>query len=66
VSDREIRRLARSGACSLRKIAESCGAGTACGGCRPSVRAILEDVDAASERRAFPVAPASSPSPEAA
>jgi bacterioferritin-associated ferredoxin len=41
VTDREIRRLARAGACTLREVAESCGAGAGCGGCRPSIRAIL-------------------------
>ena len=41
VTDREIRRLARAGACTLREVAESCGAGAGCGGCRASVRAIL-------------------------
>ena len=41
VTDREIRRLARGGACTLRQVAEACGAGAGCGGCRASVRAIL-------------------------
>ena len=41
VTDREIRRLARNGACTLREVAETCGAGAGCGGCRASVRAIL-------------------------
>jgi len=51
VSDREIRRLARAGAASTRAIAEACGAGSCCGGCRMSVAAILDEVDAAQERR---------------
>jgi bacterioferritin-associated ferredoxin len=41
VTDREIRRIARDGARTLRAVAESCGAGDGCGGCRASVRAIL-------------------------
>ena len=51
VSDREIRRLARAGAASPRAIAEACGAGTCCGGCRLTVAAILDEVDAAKGRR---------------
>ena len=51
VSDREIRRLARAGAGSPRAIAEACGAGSCCGGCRLTVRAILDEVDDAQERR---------------
>ena len=41
ITDREIRRLARTGASTLRAVAETCGAGSGCGGCRASVRAIL-------------------------
>ncbi len=51
VTDREIRRLARAGACSVREVADSCGAGSACGGCRPTVAAILEESEAPRERR---------------
>jgi bacterioferritin-associated ferredoxin len=43
VTDREIRRLAREGATSPRQVARACGAGSACGGCRPTVRAILAE-----------------------
>ncbi|MFI5314826.1 MAG: bacterioferritin-associated ferredoxin [Myxococcota bacterium] len=50
VTDREIRRLARAGACSVREVAESCGAGSACGGCRSAVVAILRDSEAPRER----------------
>ena len=57
VTDREIRRLARAGARSPRQLAEACGVGTCCGGCRPSVRAILAEVEAAREPIAL-VAPA--------
>jgi len=54
VTDREIRRLARAGACSAREVAESCGAGSACGGCRGSVAAILaETTEAPRERRSM-------------
>jgi bacterioferritin-associated ferredoxin len=44
VTDREIRKLAREGACTSREIARSCGAGSSCGGCRPHVKAILAEV----------------------
>ena len=43
VTDREIRRLAREGARSPRQVAKACGAGSSCGGCRLSVRAILAE-----------------------
>ena len=43
VTDREIRRLAREGVRSPRQLAQACGAGSACGGCRPAVRAILAE-----------------------
>ena len=51
VSDREIRRLAREGAASPRAVAEACGAGSCCGGCRMTVAAILNEVEAAQDRR---------------
>jgi bacterioferritin-associated ferredoxin len=51
VSDREIRRLARAGASSPRAVAEACGAGTRCGGCRMTVAAILDEVEAVQDRR---------------
>ena len=51
VSDREIRRLARAGAASPRAVAEACGAGSCCGGCRMTVAAILDEVEATQDRR---------------
>jgi bacterioferritin-associated ferredoxin len=44
VTDREIRRAASAGARTMRQIAESCGAGASCGGCRTSVCEILDEV----------------------
>jgi len=44
VTDREIRRAVREGARSLRQVARACGAGSACGGCRPAVREILAEL----------------------
>lgn len=43
VTDREIRQHAHAGARTPRQVAEACGAGGACGGCRPVVREILEE-----------------------
>ena len=42
VSDRTIRAAIRRGAGSPREVARACGAGLTCGGCRPTVRALLE------------------------
>lgn len=44
VTDREIRRAASAGARTPRQVAEACGAGASCGGCRMSVCEILDDV----------------------
>lgn len=44
VTDREIRRAASAGACTPRQVAEACGAGASCGGCRTTVCEILDDV----------------------
>ncbi len=43
VTDREVRRAALEGASTLRELARSCRAGTACGGCRPALKALLEE-----------------------
>jgi bacterioferritin-associated ferredoxin len=43
VSDREIRRAVLDGASTLRELARSCRAGTGCGGCRPALKALLDD-----------------------
>lgn len=40
----------RAGACTVREVAESCGAGSACGGCRASVLAILDEAEGPTER----------------
>jgi len=63
ITDREIRRLARAGACTVRQVAESCGAGSACGGCRATVVAILDEAEAPRDQRVHAM---SSLSPEAA
>jgi bacterioferritin-associated ferredoxin len=47
VTDREIRKHACAGARTPRQVAEACGAGGKCGGCRPVVREILEETHGA-------------------
>ncbi len=48
ITDRQIRRLVRDGACSARDVARATGAGLRCGGCRSNVKQV---VDEAVERR---------------
>jgi bacterioferritin-associated ferredoxin len=47
VTDRLIRSVVRDGAQSCDDVAELCGAGACCGGCRPAVDEIVRE-----ERRA--------------
>ncbi len=42
-SDRAIRSAIHSGARSCKEIAEHCGAGANCGGCRPAVEELLRE-----------------------
>ena len=42
VTDREIRSLVRSGACSPESVGRACGAGTSCGGCLPLVASVVK------------------------
>jgi len=48
LTDREIHRAIRAGACTQREVARECGAGSICGGCRPLIDELLE-------RRSAPV-----------
>lgn len=41
VTERRVRSAVRAGACTLRDVARSCGAGASCGGCRPEIGRIL-------------------------
>jgi bacterioferritin-associated ferredoxin len=41
VSDKTIRAEIESGACTVGDLARRCGAGTCCGGCRPTIGALL-------------------------
>lgn len=49
ISDRTIRKLARAGAEGVVDVARTCGAGGRCGGCRPTIAAILEEERVAGE-----------------
>ena len=44
VSEREIRTLVSEGLDSRRKLARRCDAGRVCGGCRPVIDEILEEM----------------------
>jgi bacterioferritin-associated ferredoxin len=55
VSDRQIKRAVRNGACSVRQVARETGAGMRCGGCRNNVAQVVEDA-LASEARGSSVA----------
>ena len=41
VSDRTIRACIRDGAETVAQVGDRCGAGTSCGGCRPTVKALI-------------------------
>ena len=43
VTDREIQRAARAGARTPCQVAEMCGAGSSCGGCREAVHELLSE-----------------------
>jgi bacterioferritin-associated ferredoxin len=41
ISDRTVKLCVRGGASTADDVGRSCGAGTACGGCRPAIEAIV-------------------------
>jgi bacterioferritin-associated ferredoxin len=43
ITDRQIRRLVRDGACSTRDVVRATGAGLRCGGCRSNVKQVVAD-----------------------
>jgi bacterioferritin-associated ferredoxin len=43
VSDRAIREVVRSGATTCREVALACHAGRRCGGCRPTIAALIDE-----------------------
>ncbi len=58
VTERRVRTAVRAGACTLRDVARSCGAGASCGGCRPEIGRILRQEAAGASQ-----SDASSPTP---
>ncbi|MCB9547130.1 MAG: (2Fe-2S)-binding protein [Myxococcales bacterium] len=46
VSDREVKRVLRQGACDLGSLRRECGAGGDCGSCRPQLRRMLRELKA--------------------
>ena len=59
LTDREVRRAIRAGACTQREVARECGAGSICGGCRPLIDELLECRSTASAGPCFELAAAS-------
>lgn len=53
VFDATVRECVRQGARTPEDVADQCGAGSGCGGCRQSIEAILSRECAAREPRAF-------------
>ena len=43
ITDRQIRRLVKDGACSTRDVARATGAGLRCGGCRSNVKRVVDE-----------------------
>ncbi len=43
VTDREVRAAALRGVATLGELEGDCKAGSACGGCRPALQAVLEE-----------------------
>lgn len=48
VSDSTIEEVIEAGATSIEDIARECGAGSRCGGCWPTLMALIEDIEAKS------------------
>jgi bacterioferritin-associated ferredoxin len=43
ITDRQIRRLVKEGACSTRDVSRATGAGLRCGGCRSNVKRVVDE-----------------------
>ena len=43
VSDVQVVETIRSGACTLKQVADSCGAGSGCGACTKEIQDMIED-----------------------
>lgn len=48
VSDSTVEEVIEAGAASIDDIARECGAGSRCGGCWPTLMALIEDFEARS------------------
>ena len=59
LTDREVRRAIRAGACTQREVAREYGAGSVCGGCQPLIDELLEGRGAAFAGASFELAAAS-------
>jgi bacterioferritin-associated ferredoxin len=51
VTSQEVTNAVASGACTSKEVAKICGAGSECGRCRRTVRAIIASVEFSSESR---------------
>ncbi|MFI1951584.1 bacterioferritin-associated ferredoxin [Streptomyces xinghaiensis] len=62
ITEREVREHADAGACTPRRIASACKAGTDCGGCVRRIQALLGRGAALEAREAAATAPSTAPS----
>lgn len=53
VSERKVRRAIDAGAATIDEVGESCGAGTVCFGCHPTIDELLETAVQVRPRPAF-------------
>ncbi|WP_192883626.1 (2Fe-2S)-binding protein [Streptomyces xinghaiensis] len=62
ITERDVREHADAGACTPRRIASACKAGTDCGGCVRRIQALLGRGVAPAAREAAAIAPSTAPS----
>ncbi|MFK7986599.1 MAG: bacterioferritin-associated ferredoxin [Sandaracinaceae bacterium] len=55
VNDRVIRSAAEAGARTCEDVGKACGAGTACGGCKPAIEGVLVTARAAEGGASLPM-----------
>jgi bacterioferritin-associated ferredoxin len=60
ISDRVVRAAIRAGADSEAQVAEVCGAGSCCGGCKPTIQELIHEESERGVRRRLPLVAASS------
>ncbi|MCC9742045.1 bacterioferritin-associated ferredoxin [Streptomyces sp. MNU89] len=66
ITEREVREHADAGACTPRRIASACKAGTDCGGCVRRIQALLGRGAAPGAREAAAIAPSTAAVPSVA